>query len=303
MGITLFFTFLIGLLIIRTITKNYAKILQVMQQFREGDLFARIDVGTIGSEKQLAEMFNEMADILTTNIDKLKEVENLRRELIANVSHDLRTPIAIIRGYLETLQIKEKTITNEERKRYIEMVSKSSMKLEKLVNELFELSKLEADQIRPNKEPFIISELMSDISSKYHLIAHNKKIKIDSYLSKELAPVYADIALIERVIQNLLDNAIKFTPENGHITLTTEKCLNNHVKITITDNGIGIPEKDRERIFARYYRANNYTDLKNSTGLGLAIAKKILDLHDSSLELISSENEGSSFIFRLKCNQ
>tara|TARA_R110000868_G_scaffold16710_1_gene74312 strand:- start:320 stop:1789 length:1470 start_codon:yes stop_codon:yes gene_type:complete len=302
MGITLFFTLLIGLLIIRTITKNYEKILTVMQQFREGDLTARIDVNKIGSEKQLAEMFNEMADILTTNIDKLKEVENLRRELIANVSHDLRTPIAIIRGYLETLQIKEKTITDEERKRYIDMVSQSSVKLEKLVNELFELSKLEANQIRPNKEPFIISELMNDISSKYHLLARNKKIQIDSYLSKELAPVYADIALIERVIQNLIDNAIKFTPENGKITLTTEKCHNNHVKITITDNGIGIPEKDRERIFARYYRANNYTDLKNSTGLGLAIAKKILDLHDSSLELISSENEGSSFIFRLKCN-
>lgn len=302
MGITLFFTFLIGLLIISAITKNYAKILQVMQQFRQGDLTARIDLDTIGSEKQLAEMFNEMADILTTNIDKLKEVENLRRELIANVSHDLRTPIAIIRGYLETLQIKEKTITDEERKRYIDMVSQSSEKLEKLVHELFELSKLEANQIRPNKEAFIISELVNDISSKYHLIAHNKKITIDTFLSKELAPVFADISLIERVIQNLLDNAIKFTPENGYISITTEKCLNNTVKITITDNGIGIPEKDRERIFARYYRANNYTDLKNSTGLGLAIAKKILDLHDSSLELISSENTGSSFIFKLKCS-
>ncbi|MBE0391240.1 ATP-binding protein [Flavobacterium sp. PL002] len=302
MGITLFFTFLIGLLIIRTITKNYSKILNVMQRFREGDLHARINLDSLSSEKQLAEMFNEMADILTTNIDKLKEVENLRRELIANVSHDLRTPIAIIRGYLETLQIKEKTITDEERKRYIDMVSQSSVKLEKLVHELFELSKLEANQIRPNKEAFIISELVNDISSKYHLIAHNKKITIDTFLSKELAPVFADISLIERVIQNLLDNAIKFTPENGYISITTEKCLNNTVKITITDNGIGIPEKDRERIFARYYRANNYTDLKNSTGLGLAIAKKILDLHDSSLELISSENTGSSFIFKLKCS-
>ncbi|SEA77329.1 HAMP domain-containing protein [Flavobacterium gillisiae] len=302
MGITLFFTFLIGLFIIRTITKNYTRMLQVMQQFRQGDLTSRIDLNTVGSEKQLAQMFNEMADILTTNIDKLKEVENLRRELIANVSHDLRTPIAIIRGYLETLQIKEKTITDEERKRYIDMVSQSSEKLEKLVHELFELSKLEANQIRPNKEAFIISELVNDISSKYHLIAHNKKITIDTFLSKELAPVFADISLIERVIQNLLDNAIKFTPENGYISITTEKCLNNTVKITITDNGIGIPEKDRERIFARYYRANNYTDLKNSTGLGLAIAKKILDLHDSTLDLISTEDKGSSFVFKLKCS-
>ncbi|MCG9793283.1 sensor histidine kinase [Flavobacterium algicola] len=301
-AITLFFTFLVGLLLLRAITKNYAKILSVMQQFKQGDLAARIDIKTVGSEKQMAEMFNEMADILTTNIDKLKEVENLRRELIANVSHDLRTPIAIIRGYLETLQMKEKTLTDDERKRYIDMVSQSSVKLEKLVNELFELSKLEANQIRPNKEAFIISELLNDISSKYQLMARNKKITIDTFLSKELAPVFADIALIERVIQNLLDNAIKFTPENGNISITTEKCVNDHIRITIADNGIGIPEKDRERIFARYYRANNYTDLKNSTGLGLAIAKKILDLHESNLELVSDEGKGSAFIFRLKCN-
>lgn len=302
MGITLFFTFLIGLLIIRTITKNYSKILHVMQRFREGDLHARIDLESINSEKQLATMFNEMADILTTNIDKLKEVENLRRELIANVSHDLRTPIAIIRGYLETLQMKEDSITVEDRKRYIDIVSQSTVKLEKLVNELFELSKLEANQIRPQKEPFIISELVNDISSKYQIIALEKKITIQTFLSKELAPVLADISLIERVIQNLLDNALKFTPENGTISIITEKCVNNTVKITISDTGIGIPEKDRERIFARYYRANNYTDLKNSTGLGLAIAKKILDLHDATLELISAEEKGSSFIFKLKCS-
>lgn len=303
MGVTLFFTFVIGLLIINTITKNYTKILHVMQQFKQGDLTARVDLNTIGSEKPLAEIFNEMADILTNNINKLKEVENLRRELIANVSHDLRTPIAIIRGYLETLQIKEETISVEDRKSYIDTVSKSSEKLEKLVNELFELSKLEANQIKPSKEAFIISELVNDIGTKYSIIAKTKNITIDTFLSKELAPVFADISLIERVIQNLLDNAIKFTPENGYISITTEKCLNNHVKISITDNGIGIPEKDRERIFARYYRANNYTDLKDSTGLGLAIAKKILDLHDSSLELTSAENIGSTFIFRLKCVQ
>ena len=302
MGVTLFFTFAIGLLIINTITRNYSKILHVMQQFKQGDLTARVDLETIGSEKPLAEIFNEMADILTNNINKLKEVENLRRELIANVSHDLRTPIAIIRGYLETLQIKENSISAEDRKRYIDTVSKSSEKLEKLVNELFELSKLEANQIKPEKEPFIISELVNDIGTKYNLIAKTKNITIETFLSKELAPVFADISLIERVIQNLLDNAIKFTPENGHITIVTEKCHNDHVKISISDNGIGIPDKDRERIFARYYRSDNYSDIKNSTGLGLAIVKKILDLHDGTLEVQSIEGKGSSFIFRLKCS-
>jgi signal transduction histidine kinase len=301
MGITLIFTFLIGLLIIRIITNNYSKILTVMQQFRKGDLVARVELKSFGNEKQLGEMFNEMADILTINIDKLKQVENLRRELIANVSHDLRTPIAIIRGYVETLQMKEETITVEERKKYINTVRESAEKLEKLVNELFELSKLEAKQVHAKKEPFIISELVSDISSKYQLIAETKNIAINTILSKELSPVFADISLIERVMQNLIDNALKYTPEGGVIEIKTIQSINNYIEISVTDNGIGIPKKDREHIFSRYYMAGNFTDLKNSTGLGLAIAKKILDLHQSSLDLISIENVGSSFMFKLKC--
>lgn len=301
MGITLIFTFLIGLLIIRIITSNYSKILTVMQQFRQGDLNARIEFKSMGDERQLGEMFNEMADILTVNIDKLKQVENLRRELIANVSHDLRTPIAIIRGYVETLQMKEETITKEERNQYINTVRESAEKLERLVNELFELSKLEANQVLAKKEPFIISELVSDISNKYQLIAETKNIAISTVLSKELPPVFADISLIERVMQNLIDNALKFTPSGGKIEIKTLKGTDNNIEISVTDNGIGIPEKDREQIFARYYKANNFTDLKNSTGLGLAIAKKILDLHQSTLDLVSVENSGSSFIFKLKC--
>ena len=301
MGITLLFTFLIGLLIIRVITNNYSKILTVMQQFRNGDLNARVEFKSMGDERQLGEMFNEMADILTVNIDKLKQVENLRRELIANVSHDLRTPIAIIRGYVETLQMKEETITVEERKQYINTVRESAEKLERLVNELFELSKLEANQVLAKKEPFIISELVSDISNKYQLIAETKNISISTVLSKELPPVFADISLIERVMQNLIDNALKFTPSGGKIEIKTLKSTDNNIEISVTDNGIGIPENDREQIFARYYKANNFTDLKNSTGLGLAIAKKILDLHQSTLDLVSVENSGSSFIFKLKC--
>ena len=299
MLITLIATLLIGLLIIRVITNNYSKIISVMQKFRQGNLDARIKVRSTGDEKQLAEIFNEMADILTGNIEKLKQVENLRRELIANVSHDLRTPIAIIRGYVETLQMKEETITAEERKLYINTVRESSEKLEKLVNELFELSKLEANQVQAKKEPFIISELVSDISNKYQLIAQTKNISISTVLSKELPPVFADVSLIERVMQNLIDNAMKFTPEGGKILIKTLKSSDSNVEISVTDNGIGIPENEREQIFARYYRANNFTDLKNSTGLGLAIAKKILDLHNSTLDLISRENAGSSFIFRL----
>lgn len=300
--ITLLVALLAGLFIIGIITKNFSRILEVMQQFRQGDIKARVQVRSAGDIKQVGDIFNEMADILTQNIEKLKEVEILRRELIANVSHDLRTPISIVQGYIETMQIKDGQLSAEERKRYLLIVSESIGNLQKLVSELFELSKLEANQVKPVKESFFISELVNDISSKYQLIAKDKNISITTFLSKGLPPVYADVALIERVLQNLIDNAMKFTPDGGKITIKTNK-YKDEVEIIVEDTGIGIPENEREQIFGRYYKANNFTDLKNSTGLGLAIIKKILDLHQSSLELVTEINSGTSFIFRLPVYQ
>ena len=296
--LTLLVTLCLGLIIIRFITKNITRILEVMQKFRQGDLSARVEVKSAGDIKQVGDIFNEMADILTQNIEKLKEVEILRRELIANVSHDLRTPISIIQGYIETLQMKTAILTPDERKHYLDIIAESTGKLEKLVSELFELSKLEANQVIPVKEPFFISELINDINSKYQLLAKEKNITISTFLSKELPPVFADISLIERVMQNLIDNAMKFTPDGGKIIIKTNK-NEGCVEVTVTDTGIGVPENERQQIFGRYYKANNFTDLKDRTGLGLAIIKKILDLHDSSLDLVTEVNTGSSFIFSL----
>ncbi len=302
MILTLLATLLVGLVIIRIITNNFSRIIEVMQKFREGDLTARVKMKSTGDVKQIAVIFNEMADILTDNIEKLKQVEILRRELIANVSHDLRTPISIIQGYIETLQMKAAILTPEERNRYLNIIAESTLKLEKLVSELFELSKLEANQVEPHKEPFFISELVNDISGKYQLIADVKNISISTSLSKELPAVYADVALIERVLQNLVDNAIKFTPNGGKVIIKT--AMNGkQVEVVVTDTGLGIPENERLQIFGRYYKANNFTDFKNRTGLGLAIVKKILDLHYSSLDLKSQVNDGSSFIFCLPVYQ
>jgi signal transduction histidine kinase len=299
MILTLLATLLIGLIIIYIVTKNFSRIIEVMQKFREGDLSARVRVKSTGDLRQLADIFNEMADILTRNVDKLKEVEVLRRELIANVSHDLRTPISIINGYLETLHMKDAILSDNDRKRYMHIILESTGKLEKLVNELFELSKLEANQVQPHHEPFFISELVSDISNKYHLIANDKNITINTVLSKDLPPVFADVSLIERVIQNLLDNAIKFTPTGGNVVIQTSKGDDGEVEVTLSDTGVGIPENEREKIFNRYYRVDTFYDFRNSAGLGLAIVKKILDLHNSSLFINSINPAGTSFVFNL----
>lgn len=298
MLITLIATFFLGLFFIRIITRNFSRILEVMKRFREGNLQARIDVSTTGDIKQLGNIFNEMADILTDNIEKLKQIEVLRRELIANVSHDLRTPVSIIHGYAETLQMKMETLSDAERKQYLDTVMESTTNLEKLIAELFELSQLEANQVKTNMEPFDISELANDMSNKYKLIGAARQINIQTSLSKNLPPVYADIALIDRVIQNLVDNALKFTPAGGEIIIRTEK-EESFVAVSITDNGIGIADHEQEKIFDRYYKSASRSDYKSGAGLGLAIVRKILELHHSDLYLVSQRDKGASFTFRL----
>jgi signal transduction histidine kinase len=295
---TLIFSLLIGLIILRIITRNVRKIIDVMQKFRQGDLRARIQLQTSGDVGQLSSMFNEMADILTQNIEKLKEVEVLRRELIANISHDLRTPISIIQGYTETLQMKDDCLSLKDRLGYLSIVHASTENLQKLVNELFELSRLDANQVKPVREPFFASELVNDICGKYCLLAKQKDIDLRMDLSREMHPVYGDISLIERVIQNLIDNALKFTPKGGSIVVQTRKGSSG-VEIIVRDTGVGIKDDEQEFVFERYYRGLNATKHQNNTGLGLAIAKKILDLHDSSLVLQSQINKGSAFAFEL----
>jgi len=298
MLITLMFAFTIGLIIFWIITKNLRLILEVMQKFKQGNLGARIKIQSKGDLREISRMFNEMADILTENVKKLEEVEVLRKELVANISHDLRTPISIVQGYVETLLIKGDRLSPEESRRYLSTIYESSQRLEKLVNELFELSKLEAKQVKLVKEAFFISELVSDISNRYQLMAKDKRIVLDTRLSKERQLVFADVSLIERVIQNLIDNALKFTPSGGRVLVQTCQAEKG-IKVSVSDSGIGIPDEEKELVFGRYYKGHTFKRYKNNTGLGLAIAKKILDLHEASLVLNSRINEGSSFAFEL----
>ena len=298
--ITLIAASFLGLLAIWFITRNLNKIVTTVKKFTAGDLKARITYKSKKGElADLAKNFNEMADTILSNIEKIKSMENLRSELIANVSHDLRTPLAIIHGYAETLSMKENSITVEERKRYTNNILQSTEKLKNLVAQLFEYSKLQSMQIKPNKEPFFITELIQDISHKYQILAKKKGVVLKLTTQNDLPLVNADVALIDRVIQNLIDNAIKFTPEGGSINIELNKNLDK-VRIAISDTGAGIPEDELEHIFDRYHKVKrNASDEIEGSGLGLAIVKKILEIHNSSIKVFSKINQGTSFEFEL----
>ena len=296
--ITLIGALLIGLLAIWLLTRGLRNIIQTVSRFKEGDYKARIADTDKVDFPEMSETFNEMADTIVANIDELKSVENLRRELIANVSHDLRTPLAIVQGYVETLLIKGDDISEADRNKYLKTSMSGLERLSKLIAQLFEYSKLEAKQIEPHKEPFFISELAQDVAHKYQILAEQKNIKIDLDISKNLPLVFADLSLVERVIQNLMDNALNYTPENGEIILAVSE-VNEQVEIRIKDNGPGISEKEQAFIFDRYRQASRNGKGKKGAGLGLAIVKKILELHDSTIQVKSKLNEGTAFMFQL----
>nr|WP_299073564.1 HAMP domain-containing sensor histidine kinase [uncultured Allomuricauda sp.] len=295
--LTLIFATLLGVLAIWYLTRSLRKIIYAAKRFQQGDLQYRIENAEKTDLANVASTYNSMADTILSDIEKIKSIELLRQELIANISHDLRTPLSIIQGYIETLHMKDAELSAEERAAYLKTVSRSSERLSKLVSQLFEYSKLEANQIQPEKEPFLISELANDIHRNYSLLAEQKNIDLKLSMKESIPLVFADISLVERAIQNLMDNALKFTPEGGEVIVKIE-AENDHVEVTIQDSGPGIKKDNQALIFERY-RQTKAGQEKEGTGLGLAIVKKIMEIHDSSIKVLSKPNEGTSFSFSL----
>ena len=295
--LTMLFAAVIALLSIWFLTKNLRLITGTVRKFRQGDLNVRIPNPEKSDIAIFAQAFNEMADTIVSNIDKMKSVDGLRRELIANVSHDLRTPLAILKGYVETMQMKKDSLTASEMDEYLQITHENVDKLSNLINQLFEYSKLEAEQVSPVKEPFSITELSHDLIAKFKVIAGQKQIELVLDNPSENSIVFADLSLVERALQNLIENAIKFTLPKGKVVLSIKR-KDKNVEINITDTGTGIPLSEQPYIFDRYKQVEKNTR-KQGYGLGLAIVKKIMDLHDTTITVLSKPKEGSSFIFNL----
>ncbi|MGQ8337508.1 ATP-binding protein [Sunxiuqinia sp. A32] len=287
---------LIGLLAIWLITRKLNPIIEGINAFRDGNLGQRIEVKSEGELDRIGLVFNEMADTIEQNIQELKGVDNLRRELISNVSHDLRTPVASIQGYAETLLLKKDNIQTAEREKYLEVIYKSCGRLKKLVEDLFELSKLQAQQIKPNPEPFSIAELVYDIANKYRIISQKKGISVNTVIEKDIPLVEADISMIDRVLQNLIDNAVKFCKEGDTINIEIDTKEIGKVEVRVVDSGQGIKQEELANVFQRYYKGRND---QQSTGLGLAIVQKIVELHQSSIKVFSQFGKGTTFVFDL----
>jgi two-component system OmpR family sensor kinase len=248
---------------------------------------------------RLEATFDRMSDRISRQMEELQRHDRLRRELIANVSHDLRTPLAGLHGYLETLLLKGETLPPEEARSYLETALAQSEHLGELVSQLFELASLEAGAVELHPETFSLSELAQDVVQKFDLSAQRAGVALDAELPDELALVRGDVRLIERVLDNLIENGLRYTPEGGRVRvgLSTD---DGAVEVRVEDTGPGIPRDELPRIFDRFYRGAEDRRKHNAgIGLGLAIARRAVELHGSELEVESVEGRGSCFHFRL----
>ncbi len=260
--------------------------------------------------EQLRRTFRRMAERIDEQIDQLRENDRLRRELVANVSHDLRTPITHLQGYLETLQLKEDLLGPEERREYLEIATHQAERLGRLVADLFELAKLDARQAPLDIEVFSMAELVQDVVQKFRFAALRRNVTIEPDLSASPGMVSADLDLIERVLDNLLDNALRHTPSGGTVTVSVRELTQGErqkIAIEVRDTGAGIETSDLPYIFDRFYRSprrakgseSRPDDREAGTGLGLAIAKRALELHASDLSCDSAPGRGATFRFSL----
>lgn len=248
---------------------------------------------------QLGKNFNSMADRIQQQLEELKQNDAKRRELIANVSHDLRTPLTSLHGYIETLLMKEKDLTEEERRDYLKTAANHSNQLNRLIGELFELAKLDSVETLLNIEPFSLAELAQDISHSFKLSAEKLNIKIKTELDSSVPFAYGDIALIQRVLENLIDNALRHTPKGGEVSISLSAQKNNIV-VKVSDTGCGIKKEDVPHIFDRFYRSTKSREnVDFHSGLGLAIVKRILALHGSDISADSTIDQGTTFTFQL----
>lgn len=251
--------------------------------------------------ERLRAAFASLRERLNAQMAELKRQDELRRELVANISHDLRTPLTSMQGYLEALARIDDGLDTEERKRYLGVAVRQSHRVSRLAQQLFELARLECEETQPQPELFSVSELVQDIAQKFALVAQRKSIHLHTEIDEGTLQVQGDIGMIERVIGNLVDNAIRHTPEGGDIYLVA-RARTRGIEVRIDDTGQGISEEQLPGLLVRGSPIRRMATQRGG-GLGLLIANRILHLHGSTIQAASRVGEGTSISFVLPAAQ
>lgn len=257
--------------------------------------------GRLGGDEvdRLEALFGDLTRRIEAQMEALKATDVMRRDLLANVSHDLRTPLTTLLAHLETLYMKRSELTDDERGEYLQVAMRQSRRIGLLVEQLLEAAKLDAGQVTMNVENFPIGELLQDVVQKFALAARDRGVDLEAEIVAATTVVSGDIALLERVLDNLIDNALRHTPAGGRVTVAAQP-QGVRVRVAVQDTGAGLTPREAERVFDRFYRGDpGRSSSAGQSGLGLAIVKSILELHGTTIAVDSRPGDGACFFFDL----
>ena len=276
-------------------------IYESLKKLKENEITLRGRAPSVNPLKRINREISSFARSKEREIEELKERENFRREFIADVSHELKTPIFSAQGFVHTLL--DGAINDKEvRKKFLKKAARSLDALDLLVQDILTISQIESGEIKMHFENFDMREMCNEILEQLEDKADKKGVELKMTKKyKDPIIVRGDYRRIYQVMLNLISNAIKYTKKGGQAKISFKEMPNERIRITVTDNGRGIPDSDISRIFERFYRVEKSRSReKGGTGLGLSIVKHILESHDSEIFVESEYKVGSKFYFELE---
>ncbi len=287
-----------GYLLAASMTNSLGLLRQAAQRIAAGDFSTRVRLTEPDELAEVADAFNTMADQLEQSFSRQKELEQSRRDLVAAVSHDLRTPLTSIRAMVEALT--DGVVSDPPTvQRYYNTIRLQIENLSGLINDLFELAQLDTAQLQLRLEPVNLNDLVSDVLESVQAEARIKEVTLRGIFGEDVPIVRAEMAKIQRVLYNLVQNAIRHTPKAGSICLET-RLVSEGVQVDVTDTGEGIAPEDLPHIFEQFYRSEkSRSRATGGAGLGLAIAQRIIEAHHGRIWVESQVGQGSRFSFVL----
>ena len=259
-------------------------------------------VGTAEDVTEQARTHDALVEALAKEraaVQQLQEVDRVKESFVSSVSHELRTPITSISGYLEMLAEGDFGELNDDQLGAIERVDNNSRRLLTLIDELLTLSRMQSAEVEPDFRPLDLRDVVRRASDVVRPTADARRQELALRLPEDVAPVDGDMEMLERLVVNLASNAVKFTPECGHVEIGVDHD-GSIVELMVRDDGIGIPAEEQSRLFTRFFRASTAQDnAVPGTGLGLAIAQRVVELHDGSIRIHSEVGEGTTVVVRL----
>lgn len=299
LGAILLLAMCCAIVIVGYLTRDLKKVETAMLAFEEGDMDTRCEVRSRDEIGRLAQGFNFLAQSVQEQMERVQDGDRKRREMVASISHDLRTPLASLRGYLDHLSERWPELDDVQRAEVLTIARRNTDRVQRMTEDLLELSKLESGAVQLQLEDFPLGELIHDLVQRFRPQAKKGEVQLNAVVPEGLPLVRADISLLERAIGNLVANALRHTPTGGKVQVRVLE-HEDSLEVRVIDTGEGIAPEELPRIFERFYRVAKNRDVgKGSTGLGLAIVKQILALHRAEVQVSSKLQVGTVFRFRL----